>query len=252
MASWATFEAQAPDLAAAGRRLLWIPGVGFGYLATIRAGGGPRLHPINVVIHDGALLAFFVPSPKLADLQRDDRVARHATGSAEENDEFLILGRARPAGGIDRAAAVASAGYSVGDDHVLMELDIDRAMWAEYASPPRWPPPRRGTAGPGPTAVRPTGWRASDRRRSTERLQVVVQPRGGEWRWEPGGREREEAEHHHQQQSGHVGGAGGPRGLARGQHGGVGPGHRLGGRRPGGAGQSSMNLTRRVIPQDSS
>jgi hypothetical protein len=140
MASWATFEAEAPELAAAGRRLLWIPGVGFGYLATTRADGGPRLHPINVVIHGGALLAFLVPSPKLADLQRDGRFALHTTGSAEENDEFLILGRARSAAAIDRAAAAAAAGYSVGEDHVLMELDIDRAMWAEYASPPRWPP----------------------------------------------------------------------------------------------------------------
>jgi hypothetical protein len=29
---------------------------------------------------------------------------------------------------------------SVGDDHVLVELDVHRAMWARYATPPSWPP----------------------------------------------------------------------------------------------------------------
>jgi hypothetical protein len=63
MARWADLESSAPELAAAGRALLFHPGVGFGYLATIRADGGPRVHPIMPLIADGRLQAFLVPSP---------------------------------------------------------------------------------------------------------------------------------------------------------------------------------------------
>jgi hypothetical protein len=152
MTSWAVFEADAPAIAAAARRLLWVPGVGFGYLATVDARGAPRIHPINVVIVGGALLTFVVPSPKLRDLTRDGRYALHSTGSAEVNDELMLAGRAVPAPpDVDRAAAVAAAGYAVADDHVLVELGVERALWAEWSSPPRWPPTyhRWAAAGPG-------------------------------------------------------------------------------------------------------
>lgn len=114
---------------------------GFGYLATVDGHGAPRIHPVNLVISDGALLTFVVPSPKLADLRRDGRYALHSTGSADVNDELMLAGRAvvAPARG-DRAAAVAAAGYRVADDHVLVELSIERALWAEWSTPPRWPP----------------------------------------------------------------------------------------------------------------
>src|SRR5215831_15387448 len=88
-------ERERPDMAAAARRLLWIPGAGFGYLATVRADGGPRIHPVNVTIADGCLFTFLVPSPKRDDLVRDGRYALHATGSETENDEIAISGRAR-------------------------------------------------------------------------------------------------------------------------------------------------------------
>jgi hypothetical protein len=142
----------APALDDGARRLLRVPGVGFGYLATVDAGGAPRIHPINVVIAGGALLTFVVPSPKLRDLTRDGRYALHSTGSAEVNDELMLAGRAVPAPpDVDRAAAVAAAGYAVADDHVLVELGVERALWAEWSSPPRWPPTyhRWAAAGPG-------------------------------------------------------------------------------------------------------
>ncbi len=140
MADWATLERQAPAIAAAGRRLLWVPGVGVGYLATVGRDGSPRVHPINLLIVHGSLHAFVVPSPKLADLQRDGRYALHSTGSADVNDEFSIRGHATPAPDTRRADAAAAAGSEVGADHVLFELGIDHALWAEYATPPRWPP----------------------------------------------------------------------------------------------------------------
>jgi hypothetical protein len=39
--SWAEFQRLRPDLAEAGRRLLYQFGVGLGFLATVRADGGP-------------------------------------------------------------------------------------------------------------------------------------------------------------------------------------------------------------------
>jgi hypothetical protein len=140
MASWARFDQESRAIAAAGRRLLWVPGIGFGYLATTRRDGGPRVHPINVLILDGVLHAFLVPSPKREDLRRDGRYALHSTGGPGVNDEFAITGRAKLSSADQRAAAAAAAGYSVGDDHELMEFDIDSALWAEYATPPGWPP----------------------------------------------------------------------------------------------------------------
>ena len=141
MSSWAAFEADAPDIAEAARRLLWVPGVGFGYLATLDREGAPRIHPINLVLSDGALLTFVVPSPKLGDLRRDGRYALHSTGSAEENDEVMLAGRAEVAPlTVDRAAAVRAAGYDVAEDHILVELGVERVLWAEWSSPPRWPP----------------------------------------------------------------------------------------------------------------
>jgi hypothetical protein len=45
MLRWTEFQRVRPDLAEAGRRLLYQFGVGLAFLATLRADGGPRLHP---------------------------------------------------------------------------------------------------------------------------------------------------------------------------------------------------------------
>lgn len=94
MATWAEFEAAAPEMAAAGWALLSHPGFGFGYLATVRRDGGPRLHPINPVLAAGCLTTFIVPSPKLDDLRRDGRYALHSCGAEDVHDEFCVTGRA--------------------------------------------------------------------------------------------------------------------------------------------------------------
>jgi hypothetical protein len=44
--SWAEFAHARPDLGDADRRLLYQFGVGLAFLATVRADGGPRLHPM--------------------------------------------------------------------------------------------------------------------------------------------------------------------------------------------------------------
>src|SRR3954449_11613870 len=71
MASWAELEAARPDLAAAGRALLYQVGVGLAFLGTVRRDGGPRLHPMCPLLTPDAMYAFIVPSPKQTDLRRD-------------------------------------------------------------------------------------------------------------------------------------------------------------------------------------
>ena len=144
MATWAEFAADAPGLAEAGRALLFHPGVGFGYLATVRADGSPQVHPVMPLIAGGRLEVFVVPSPKLGDLRRDGRYALHSAQDERVNDEFCIEGRAELVESEERrAAALAAHPVSVGADHVLVELAIERALLAQYASPPAWPPAYR-------------------------------------------------------------------------------------------------------------
>jgi Pyridoxamine 5'-phosphate oxidase len=142
MATWSEFEAAEPEMARAARELLSVPGFGFAYLATVAPDGGPRIHPVNLVWVDGALAAFIVPSPKLEDLRRPPRrYALHSTGSADVDDELAVRGRARE---IDdparRAVAVAACPFTPGDDHALVELDLDRVLWGHSEPRGTFPP----------------------------------------------------------------------------------------------------------------
>ena len=142
MHAWSDLEAAAPDIAAAARRLLWIPGVGFGYLATVGRTGAPRIHPINIAIVDGRLVTFIVPSPKREDLRRDGRFALHSTGSETENDEVAITGRAVECEDDPtfRLLAVAAMPFDVPVEHHLFELGIEAVLWGAYPTPPAFPP----------------------------------------------------------------------------------------------------------------
>ncbi len=94
MASWSDFAAADPTLAAGIRALLQQYGPGMGYLATVRADGAPRVHPISPVITDEGLYCFIVASPKRRDLERDGRYALHSFPPEENDDEAYLTGRA--------------------------------------------------------------------------------------------------------------------------------------------------------------
>lgn len=137
MATWRDLTEQRPDLAEAGRELLYQFGVGLGFLATIRPDAGPRLHPMCPILHEDRLLAFIVPSPKLEDLRRDGRYALHCFPPADNEDAFYVSGRARVLDDAELRAAVAQRFVeertAVGvpppeDDHELVELDIDNVL----------------------------------------------------------------------------------------------------------------------------
>ena len=156
MASWAEFSKDRPDLATAGRALLYQFGVGLGFLATVRRDGGPRVHPMCPVIHDGGMYAFIVPGPKQADLHRDGRYALHSFPCADNEDAFYCTGQASAEGdaGLRRVLAeifVAERG-NVGvpvpePAHHLFRFGLDRVLLTR-------------TTGHGDVAPQHTKWQA--------------------------------------------------------------------------------------------
>jgi hypothetical protein len=129
MASWSEFAAAEPELAAAVRTLLEQYGPGMGYLATVRADGGPRVHPVSPVITDEGLYCFVVDSAKRRDLERDGRYALHSYPPEESDDEAYLAGRAHPV--TDRTVIARLADALNASPLVqwrLFELDIDTVM----------------------------------------------------------------------------------------------------------------------------
>jgi pyridoxamine 5'-phosphate oxidase-like protein len=131
---WGEFALEAPQIAGPAEDLLRAFTLAF--VATIRPDGWPRVHPLTVTLHDGGLYVFVVPStPKLADLERDDRYALHSFPRFREgtlatyvDDEFTCSGRAVRIDDRElRAAVVAVHNDSVTPRHPLLRLDLDRA-----------------------------------------------------------------------------------------------------------------------------
>ena len=58
MKRWNEFAAGKPEMAEAGRALIYQFRVGLGYLATVRKDGGPRVHPVCPIIANGGLYVF--------------------------------------------------------------------------------------------------------------------------------------------------------------------------------------------------
>jgi Pyridoxamine 5'-phosphate oxidase len=96
MLTWGELRDERPDLAETGRALLYQVGVGLGFLATVRADGGPRVHPVCPILTDDGLYLFVVASPKRADLRRDPRYALHAFPTDTNEDAFYVTGVAEP------------------------------------------------------------------------------------------------------------------------------------------------------------
>jgi hypothetical protein len=109
--TWGEFQRARPDLAEAGRELLYQFGVGLAFLATVRRDGGPRVHPMCPLIHQGGLFAFIVPGPKQADLHRDGRYSMHSFPCEDNEDAFYCTGRAHAVD--DPATRQALAGLFV-------------------------------------------------------------------------------------------------------------------------------------------
>ena len=141
MVSWKQFTDSDPALAAKGESLLFQFGVGLAFLATIRADGAPRLHPLCPVRSGEGLYVLIAPeSPKKWDLLRDGRYALQTFPEArKDSDEFYFSGTAQPIGDpVIKDAVLKDAKHFASAEEALFELLIDRAMhtiWEGFGTP---------------------------------------------------------------------------------------------------------------------
>jgi hypothetical protein len=132
MAAWAEFVAAAPELSERGAERF---GHGVAWLATASADGRPYVHPVTPLIAGGRLFVFVaLGTPKERNLRRDGRYAMHAV-LGQDDEEFLIAGRAVVADDTASRALAKAAADAIGmtsKDDVLMEFLIERAHWAVW------------------------------------------------------------------------------------------------------------------------
>ena len=138
MITWAEFEKKQPALAAAGRGQLYVHGLGLGFLATVRADGGPRVHPVCPVVSPAGLHVFIQPGPKLHDLRRDARYSLHSetVPPPREDDGFALAGQVTEIAdpGVRAVAREQFLAEREGhlwpgfDDHILFELQLERCL----------------------------------------------------------------------------------------------------------------------------
>jgi hypothetical protein len=136
MASWSQFAAAAPSLAASIHAAIHQYGAGFGYLATIRPDGGPRLHPVSPAIVGNGLYCCLLASPKRRDLERDPRYALHAFPSDDSEDEAGVRGRVRAVDEPDAARRIAAAMRAEPRiEWRLYELCVETAFYVRRGAP---------------------------------------------------------------------------------------------------------------------
>lgn len=149
MARWSDLQREAPELAEAGRALIYQYGVGLAFLATKRNDGGLRLHPFCPVVADGGIFGLIIDSPKRRDLARNGTFAIHAFAPEDRDDEFMLAGSSvrilEDPAEIARVSEVYhAAGATSEGDEWTFEFLFDRAMLALYekreagaSAPPR-------------------------------------------------------------------------------------------------------------------
>ena len=137
MLTWPQFAALRPNLAEAGRALLYQFDVGLGFLATTRADGGPRVHPMCPIMTEAGMYAFIVRGPKQRDLLRDGRYALHSFPCPDNEDAFSCMGSVREVGDDELRRALSDvfveerAALSVPaprDDEIAFELLVDSCL----------------------------------------------------------------------------------------------------------------------------
>jgi hypothetical protein len=121
VASWAEFEAIAPELAEALQRR--FAAHKHALLATLRRDGSPRISGIETTFGDGELWLGMMPdSWKAADLRRDPRFALHAAPI----DVDLVDGDGKVGGrAIEVTDAATVARYVAGLEQEFSPSDID-------------------------------------------------------------------------------------------------------------------------------
>jgi predicted pyridoxine 5'-phosphate oxidase superfamily flavin-nucleotide-binding protein len=134
MTTWGEFAEAAPELAAFGEERFREAEVA--YVATVRADGSPRVHPVTPVLCDGRLYLFMEStSLKGRDLRREPRYAMHSLVTDQHGNpgEFHIKGHARLLEDAAVRAKVAEAApYEVMERWVAFEFSVEAAASTIY------------------------------------------------------------------------------------------------------------------------
>ncbi|MGB5756105.1 MAG: hypothetical protein WBM50_04260 [Acidimicrobiales bacterium] len=144
--AWAVFAAREPELAAFGTtRMASAPC----YLATIRADGTPRVHPVTPIVANQALFLFTEPtSPKASDLAERGWFALHndIADDAGTGGESWVRGHAALSDDpIGRQHATNAAAYTPEPGYPPHELLITEVRGTGYGdtllpATKRWTP----------------------------------------------------------------------------------------------------------------
>jgi hypothetical protein len=132
MTSWKEFTQQAPEIAAFGEARFRS---GVAYLGTLRADGGPRVHPVTPIIGEQLFLFMEPTSPKGKDLQRDARYALHCSveDASGGGGEFYVRGRATFTDDpLIREQAVQASSYVPQEQYILFVFTIEFAFMNTY------------------------------------------------------------------------------------------------------------------------
>ncbi len=143
MISWGEFEQADSTLASFGWERL---NNRVAYLATVRADGSPRVHPVSARIRDEVLFVRMDPaSPKAKDLHRNGRYALHSQvlDTSGTGGEFAVSGRARLVNDL-LLLKILTQGLPDPDRYIVFELQVSNAISTVYeegrAVRRRWPP----------------------------------------------------------------------------------------------------------------
>lgn len=145
MIKWGEFSKATPELAAFGAGRLALPPA---YLATVRQGGRPRVHPVTPILTDDGLFVFMEPtSPKGRDLRERGWYSLHngVPDTEGSGGEFMVSGKGMPVDDLAvRATVTKAASYDPSESYVLFELLISEARCNGYGDVPlpatrRWP-----------------------------------------------------------------------------------------------------------------
>jgi hypothetical protein len=135
LANWTVFEREAPEFAAAGRRLMvGDDGVAIAFLATSSSEGQARQAPVcPIFCGDWLYLSASGGSPKVRDLREGGRFSLHAF-LGENDEEFQLQGSAvEVEGEVERAAvhaAIAFPAFEANDP--IFRLEFERAVWVYW------------------------------------------------------------------------------------------------------------------------
>jgi hypothetical protein len=129
---WPEFARGAPELAERGAAML--RSFTLGYLATLRPGGSPRVHPVTLTVDDTGVYLFAVAAtPKANDLRRDPRYAIHGfptfLDDGFHDDEFAFGGHAVEIADPSLYATVAAIhNDTVHEGDPMFRLDLSWAL----------------------------------------------------------------------------------------------------------------------------